>query len=777
MTVTTMSIMVAIISQRDSHKRAINHINHGGDNDEDGETISWVVHRAVTRHAPSRNTAKSIHTKSSSPVQHALTLFMLVVLATMSSLSTTSDAFILPVPKKMLVVDWPGASPSSTRKQDEPTVVLQNSAVKESIVSSSSSSSSPATITDTTKSQEQHNTFEDHPLFSFSRQAQQQAASMLWTVTSTPNSNNKGDDGDGEHAVSPISHVADALYASMENGLLDSLSMARTRIMSSSSEKEDSKNESSDESRESTAKDTTDRYCIGDDDDDNNNTDKTSSKSKQQRQSDLARAALLLGKKGQRALRKRISSSSSTTTSVGDRRVGSATLARQGERATAGALMDALRNKARVAAAAAAAEKDNKENDNNNNNNNNENSAHFSSPLNMNITPEAVHAAVAELLQRRRPEQYLYSPQELLSNLSIIPSSLSISSSSFFTTTASSSLQVLDSAAAAAMDAAAPSAEQVAAILASFRDSTIGVLERAEITILPPWQSTSSTLSSSTNEDVCVRVATHADDVNVANLRLSVFSDFCSQQQSQFCARSCMVIANRRNRGAVCVVATDIKDDKDKDNDSSSTNTVVLGSAEVSHHEFVGTRLAQHRLEQSILYVTEVAVNPAARRRGIGYKLLQALEDIAKQRGDGVVETMYLHVDVANQAALALYEKCGYRRVDHHDSNHGNSGSTGSCLMEPHVQAMFHEFTKSLNLHPGATKGRDHYLLYKNLVPAPTWLTVPRTSRSGAKLIISLNSKNDELEESSTLRRCLGGLRHCETSPKLMGTLGFEIPA
>lgn len=34
---------------------------------------------------------------------------------------------------------------------------------------------------------------------------------------------------------------------------------------------------------------------------------------------------------------------------------------------------------------------------------------------------------------------------------------------------------------------------------------------------------------------------------------------------------------------------------------------------------------------------------------------------------------------------------------------------------------MYEEFTRSLNLHDGATRGRNHYLLMKNLLQ-PTWL-------------------------------------------------------
>jgi len=126
---------------------------------------------------------------------------------------------------------------------------------------------------------------------------------------------------------------------------------------------------------------------------------------------------------------------------------------------------------------------------------------------------------------------------------------------------------------------------------------------------------------------------------------------------------------------------------------------VIVGTAECSVHEFEGTELGRRRLERSILYVTEVAVNPSFRRCGVGSMLLRGMDELAALRK---VETLYLHVDVTNVAALALYAKFGYTVVDSQDP-------------------MYEEFTRSLNLHDGATCGRNHYLLYKHLSPNITW--------------------------------------------------------
>ena len=215
----------------------------------------------------------------------------------------------------------------------------------------------------------------------------------------------------------------------------------------------------------------------------------------------------------------------------------------------------------------------------------------------------------------------------------------------------------------------------------------------------------------SESPSLVVRVATPMDDVDIANLRLSVFSDFSPEIRSQFCLRSCQALAHRRTNGAICVVAKP---------PAHHNRQILLGSAECSFHEFQCTRLGRRRPIGSILYITEVAVHPSVRRRGIGAKLLDAMDAIARQKE---VETLYLHVDVSNFGAMGLYEKCGYKRTNEHDP-------------------IFQEFTTSLNLHPGATRGRTHYLLYKNL-RVPTWL-----------------------EE-----------RSCSDETRVVGSLGFEIPA
>ena len=251
-----------------------------------------------------------------------------------------------------------------------------------------------------------------------------------------------------------------------------------------------------------------------------------------------------------------------------------------------------------------------------------------------------------------------------------------------------------------AMNHSSPMSRVMTAAFSTFQ--SIGVLGD------PVVQETSHAATSlKTSENVHVRMATPHDDIQVANLRLSVFSDFPRHIQSQFCARSCQAMASRRLRGARCLVAMEQR--RRQGIDGTERDEILLGSAECSFHEFFGTTLGLRRPRGSILYVTEVAVNPSARRQGVGAQLMDAVELLARE---AQAETLYLHVDVLNRAAIGLYEKTGYRRVESDDS-------------------MYYDFTKSLNLHPGAVNGKNHFLYHKNIVAEPTWLSSDEISLSG----------------------------------------------
>jgi len=65
------------------------------------------------------------------------------------------------------------------------------------------------------------------------------------------------------------------------------------------------------------------------------------------------------------------------------------------------------------------------------------------------------------------------------------------------------------------------------------------------------------------------------------------------------------------------------------------------------------------KIEAGHVYTIDVAVKH--RRRGVGIKLLQEMENAFLKRG---VETIYLEVRADNQAARRLYQKQGYAEIE-----------------------------------------------------------------------------------------------------------------
>ena len=273
-----------------------------------------------------------------------------------------------------------------------------------------------------------------------------------------------------------------------------------------------------------------------------------------------------------------------------------------------------------------------------------------------------------------------------------------------------------------------------------------------------------------------VRIATPNDDMDVAYLRMSVFSDVHANTEfvrSQFCTRSCQAIAARRLRGAICFVATttttaiapihpiqppqrwsNVISGRNMDgmNNVDDPNEIVVGSIECSYHEFFHTRLGSCRKQYALLYITEVAVHSSVRRHGFGTKLLQAVDRYATQLQQFVsnseddtnhsnnIESLYLHVDVSNHGAIRMYEQCGFYKVLSNDP-------------------IYTEFTTGLNLQPGATRGREHYLLCKHLVPNPIWLTNHSHPNTGT------STTHDDAERPKQQRH------------PILSRFGIEIPA
>jgi ribosomal protein S18 acetylase RimI-like enzyme len=275
----------------------------------------------------------------------------------------------------------------------------------------------------------------------------------------------------------------------------------------------------------------------------------------------------------------------------------------------------------------------------------------------------------------------------------------------------------------------------------------LGDVVQDKLPEIPPFPGThflSSAIGDGDDSQITIRTSIphSSDDTHIASLRLSVFSQFDEEKQQLFRRQSIEVLNSRRKRGAVVLVAETRKGESRSDYpylnemqsrivnghkygekgtrqsgqksiaisldsqtfvDVSSLQTKrgsIIGSVECSHQEFRGTILGNLRPKGSLMYVTEVAVRVDARRCGAGAMLMRGVVEVAALRN---IESIYLHVDVTNHAALAMYEKCGFHYLD---------------MRNP----IYAQFTASLNLHDGATQGRKHHLMCKNLVERLTWL-------------------------------------------------------
>lgn len=76
--------------------------------------------------------------------------------------------------------------------------------------------------------------------------------------------------------------------------------------------------------------------------------------------------------------------------------------------------------------------------------------------------------------------------------------------------------------------------------------------------------------------------------------------------------------------------------------------------------------------------VLTVAVDPASRGCGLGRELMDAV--IRHLRGDRA-EALFLEVDEANRAALALYTRLGFRQVGRRPGYYRQFGGGEACVM------------------------------------------------------------------------------------------------
>ena len=92
---------------------------------------------------------------------------------------------------------------------------------------------------------------------------------------------------------------------------------------------------------------------------------------------------------------------------------------------------------------------------------------------------------------------------------------------------------------------------------------------------------------------------------------------------------------------------------------SAKVGTVLVGIAEISlpNGDRFGAEKLTPRTPKDKAYLSDVAVSPTQRGRGIGKELVNAAERAMANMGETI---MYTHTKVDNEGAQILFEKCGY---------------------------------------------------------------------------------------------------------------------
>ena len=118
------------------------------------------------------------------------------------------------------------------------------------------------------------------------------------------------------------------------------------------------------------------------------------------------------------------------------------------------------------------------------------------------------------------------------------------------------------------------------------------------------------------------------------------------------------------------LLRTDDIDDENSGNDIVGTldirnNYIPNKEKKFDRHPWIIGREIAPDLEENVppaaVYLTNVAVKPLYRGKGIGYQLVRDGIDIVSR--DLKASKIYAHVDAQNEVALHLYSKFGFRRV------------------------------------------------------------------------------------------------------------------
>mmetsp|Transcript_7457 Transcript_7457/g.18976 ORF Transcript_7457/g.18976 Transcript_7457/m.18976 type:complete len:351 (-) Transcript_7457:432-1484(-) len=262
----------------------------------------------------------------------------------------------------------------------------------------------------------------------------------------------------------------------------------------------------------------------------------------------------------------------------------------------------------------------------------------------------------------------------------------------------------------------------------------------AAVNCAPPTAVGTITTSRTALPKITTSLAAISDFASIADLRLSVFTPYGDPVRQRYRVRAREKMIERRMKGATCIVArvdgevarggeamatagaaaamatlsgdpTSAAEAKSSamqwaqgttgnEEGGSGSYDRIVGTLECSTHEFDRAPLRGYEGER--FYVTEVAVAPHMRRRGVALKMIHAAEQVAVNRG---VRVLYLHVDAHNDAAIRLYLRAGFQRVEE--------------TMETF------NFASALGLLSGSFANADHLLLAKKVgkalfPPAPS---------------------------------------------------------
>ncbi len=96
----------------------------------------------------------------------------------------------------------------------------------------------------------------------------------------------------------------------------------------------------------------------------------------------------------------------------------------------------------------------------------------------------------------------------------------------------------------------------------------------------------------------------------------------------------------------------------------------------VKDEHFIGFCLFQLSLSENFAHLQKIIIKPEVRGQGFAFALLNSALDHLKARG---TKTYFLEVEVTNNGAIALYERCGFKKI-HEKKNFYSNGQSALIM-------------------------------------------------------------------------------------------------